>query len=110
MIKVSGYQGGRLQPQTNNGEASMKNDQTWSALERTYADQDNRRFDLERRKRRQRRDNRLVTIGLSVGVLLSVGVVFYLFGVILFKSMPLPETTYDTHARDDLAQLVQAFR
>lgn len=94
----------------------MRNeDHFWTDLERAFADDDNRRFDNARASKEQRRKDRLLMIGMGAGILLSVFAAFYVAGVIIFSSMPLPKTGwhdyhYSTQDRADLTELVTALR
>lgn len=60
----------------------------WSDLERVYAERDNARFDLTQHRKRQRRQERILVVRLSLAILSLVGLGSYVYGVVLFSSMP----------------------
>lgn len=68
----------------------MRSDTFWQDLERVFANEDNARFDNQKRTAADRRKIKLLTIGVAFGIALSVFAAFFNAGSIIFRVMPLP--------------------
>ncbi len=63
----------------------MNQENFWNDLERVYADEDNIRFDNERRRNRTKWENRLLIAGLLLAILVGS----YVYGLFILNMMPV---------------------
>lgn len=86
----------------------MSNERFWDDMERAFANEDNARFDNEQLATKHRRKTKMMTMGLALGILLSVFAAFFIAGGIIFRVMPLPpekERAAGTYSSADRAGL-----